>query len=76
MPNFKRLTTYYSGLLEPLCQYVTHCELIVTPFDKKGNALARVLYTHFEGGAPELKQPDIKVNIYLSKYKSKGESGL
>ena len=68
MPKSKRLITYYSGMMEPLCQYVINLELVVTPYDPKGNNLARMLYTHYKGGSPLLKQPDAKVDSQMKPY--------
>ena len=48
--------------MEPLQQYVMNLEVIVTPFDPKGNQVAKFVYTYYSGGNPNLKQPDAQVS--------------
>ena len=62
MPKTKRLVTHYGAMLEPLCQYVMKLDVVVTPYDKKGNGIARHVYTHYKGGSASLKQIDSKVD--------------
>ena len=64
MPKTKRLVTYYGAILEPLCQYVMKVDVVVTPFDKKGNGIGRHMYTFYKGGSSVLKQLDSKVNYF------------
>lgn len=67
MPKTKRLTTLLGSTLNPICRFMTKATLIVSPFDPKGNKVARCLYTHLSGGDSRLKLPEFKLEVKMDE---------
>ena len=67
MPKTKRLTTYLGATLNPIYRFMTECELVVSPYDPKGNKLAKFLYTHMAYGDKRLKLPEFKLNVNFNE---------
>ena len=63
MPKIKRLVTFYGQTLNPIYRFMKSATLKVSPFDEKGNKLAKALYTHLKGGDPRLKMPEFKLAV-------------
>ena len=67
MPKTKRLTTFMGSTLNPICRFIKNCKIVVSPWDPKGNKLAKCLYTHLANGDPRLKLPEFKLGVEFNE---------
>jgi len=66
MPKTKRLITMYGGTLDPIYRFMTQAVINVSPYDSKGNRLAREFYTNMAGGDSRLKLPEFKLEVKMN----------
>lgn len=57
MPKLKRLTTQMGNLLDPVYKHMKKVELVVSPFDGRGNKIAKFYHPLFSN-VPEKLRPE------------------
>jgi hypothetical protein len=55
MPKLKRLTTQVGNMLDPIYKHMKKIELVVSPFDQRGNKIANHFHPIFLNVPEKLK---------------------
>ena len=63
MPKLKRLTTYMGATLAPIYQHMQIAHFRISPYDKAGNKMAKMLYKNFLHGDKRLKIETFNITL-------------